>query len=99
MKSPKLFYVICLFATMGLNACSDDSGNTSAEGKATCGNGILEGEEVCDDGNAVSGDGCTKSCKIEAGWICSEPGEPCTEEDEPDEKAVCGDGKKSSEES
>lgn len=32
---------------------------------STCGNGILEGLEQCDDGNNVSGDGCSASCQIE----------------------------------
>ncbi len=27
-----------------------------------CGNGILEGNEVCDDGNNVDGDGCSANC-------------------------------------
>src|SRR5262245_42443019 len=31
----------------------------------TCGNGILEPGEQCDDGNTVSGDGCSGSCQIE----------------------------------
>lgn len=41
--------------------------------------------EECDDGNAASGDGCTSTCTIEAGWICSMPGEACHEPE-------CGDG-------
>jgi cysteine-rich repeat protein len=32
---------------------------------AICGNGILESGEQCDDGNRVSGDGCSSSCKLE----------------------------------
>lgn len=32
---------------------------------AKCGNKILDGAEECDDGNAVSGDGCTSTCKLE----------------------------------
>lgn len=28
-----------------------------------CGNSIIEGGEVCDDGNIVSGDGCASDCK------------------------------------
>ncbi|MEK6897278.1 MAG: DUF4215 domain-containing protein, partial [Nanoarchaeota archaeon] len=30
-----------------------------------CGNGIVEQGEQCDDGNAISGDGCSSQCKIE----------------------------------
>ena len=29
-----------------------------------CGNGIVEGEEQCDDGNQESGDGCSPVCKV-----------------------------------
>jgi cysteine-rich repeat protein len=28
-----------------------------------CGDGILDGGEVCDDGNVVGGDGCSADCK------------------------------------
>ena len=31
-----------------------------------CGNGIKEGAEQCDDGNAVNGDGCDNNCTITA---------------------------------
>ena len=30
-----------------------------------CGNGIIEGSEQCDDGNNISGDGCSAACIIE----------------------------------
>ena len=38
-----------------------------------CGNGIIEAPETCDDGNGVSGDGCSNSCQIETGtgWNCA----------------------------
>src|SRR5947207_6482614 len=32
---------------------------------ATCGNGVAEGAEECDDGNTVSGDGCSATCQLE----------------------------------
>jgi len=52
---------------------------------AVCGNGILTSNEACDDGNTVSGDGCSGDCKtIEPGWQCRMPGKPCTPQ--------CGDG-------
>lgn len=31
-----------------------------------CGNGNVEGNESCDDGNTVSGDGCSASCQAES---------------------------------
>ncbi len=38
---------------------------------ASCGNGSLETPEVCDDGNTVSGDGCTNLCQSEMGFSCT----------------------------
>ena len=35
-----------------------------------CGNGRIEGYEMCDDGNSVEGDGCDAICRIESGWTC-----------------------------
>jgi cysteine-rich repeat protein len=35
-----------------------------------CGDGRLEQSEVCDDGNATAGDGCTAACLVETGWQC-----------------------------
>lgn len=48
-----------------------------------CGDGVISGDEVCDDGNVVSGDGCSADCKttglcangiIDPGEQCGEPG-------------------------
>jgi cysteine-rich repeat protein len=44
----------------------------------------VEGGEMCDDGNATSGDGCSAACAVEAGWTCAGPGRPCA--------TRCGDG-------
>lgn len=30
-----------------------------------CGNGFVDGDETCDDGNTQSGDGCTSQCQLE----------------------------------
>ena len=39
---------------------------------STCGNGIREGSEECDDGNRVDGDGCSASCLLEnASGLCA----------------------------
>jgi cysteine-rich repeat protein len=40
-----------------------------------CGDGMIVGNEMCDDGNANAGDGCA-GCNIEPGWLCS--GQPST---------------------
>ncbi|MFA7718138.1 MAG: myxococcus cysteine-rich repeat containing protein, partial [Candidatus Absconditabacterales bacterium] len=37
----------------------------------TCGNGIQEGTEACDDGNTDNGDGCSSICIVESGYTCS----------------------------
>jgi|SRR5581483_5363580 len=54
-----------------------------------CDNGLLEPGEQCDDGNVLSGDGCSAACTLEAG--CGngvvEPGEECD-----DHNTVAGDG-------
>ena len=51
-------------------------------GGLTCGNGLIEVGETCDDGNTSNNDGCSSVCGIENGWQCS--GEPsvCTDIDE-----------------
>ncbi|APR80127.1 Multiple EGF-like-domain protein 3 precursor [Minicystis rosea] len=50
----------------------------------TCGDGTLGGAEACDDGNTVSGDGCSATCTIESGYTCSGSPSACA--------TVCGDG-------
>jgi cysteine-rich repeat protein/predicted outer membrane repeat protein len=46
----------------------DDAG-----GESTCGNGSIENDEACDDGNIVGGDGCSEDCEsIESGFVCIE---------------------------
>src|SRR5262249_41610059 len=43
-----------------------------------CGDGILQEGEECDDGNTVSGDGCSATCKHEVcGNHVLDPGEQC----------------------
>jgi len=43
----------------------------------TCGDGVVERSEQCDDGNTVNGDGCSRLCQIEANWDCPTEGKPC----------------------
>jgi fibro-slime domain-containing protein len=49
--------------------CRDSSGKTTAC-STSCGNGTIEPGEQCDDGNQVSGDGCSSTCQIEPGFSC-----------------------------
>ena len=55
---------------------------------AKCGNGVIDRGEECDDGNVISGDGCSHLCQIEACWACGNCGTnlPCVP------TPVCGDG-------
>ncbi|MGI5863171.1 MAG: DUF4215 domain-containing protein [Myxococcales bacterium] len=51
-----------------------------------CGDGLVEGDETCDDGQTppASGDGCSETCQIEQGWVCETPGSAC--------ERTCGNG-------
>jgi fibro-slime domain-containing protein len=44
---------------------------------SSCGDGIVFGNEECDDGNLRDGDGCSSSCKVEEGYVCNNDA-PCT---------------------
>jgi len=50
----------------------------------SCGDGLLDMGEACDDGDSTLGDGCNGTCEVEAGFTCA--GEPsvCA--------GICGDG-------
>ncbi len=54
----------------GEPSCTDN-GCTSS-----CGDGLIIGEEQCDDGNGISGDGCSETCQQEPGYVC-EQAPPC----------------------
>lgn len=45
--------------------------------RGTCGNGRREPDEQCDDGNKISGDGCSSTCALECGdaglGLCIDP--------------------------
>ena len=72
----------------------DDDDTTCAQSDAcaptaVCGDKKIEGAEVCDDGNAIPGDGCSGTCQIEPGYTCPTPGETCIYT----VAVSCGDGK------
>ncbi|HYQ44146.1 MAG TPA: DUF4215 domain-containing protein [Polyangiaceae bacterium] len=51
-----------------------------------CGDGKLDDDEACDDGNRTDGDGCLGNClATQPGFSCSPPGRPCHE------LVICGD--------
>lgn len=41
-----------------------------------CGDSAIVGDEACDDGNTTAGDGCSATCAVETGFVCS--GAPST---------------------
>jgi len=58
------------------------------EDPVTCGNGMLDAGEACDDGNAIDGDGCQADCVLpRCGDGIVDPGEGCD-----DGNAIDGDG-------
>ncbi|MEO0324894.1 MAG: DUF4215 domain-containing protein [Myxococcota bacterium] len=69
--------------------CLNRAGDCTAEACfliVECGNGVLEGEEACDDRNTAGGDGCAADCsRVEDGWACPRAGVACR-------AAACGDG-------
>lgn len=38
----------------------------------SCGDGVLDFNEDCDDGNTLGCDGCDTHCHLEEGWICGD---------------------------
>ena len=52
-------------------ACGGDDGgannnnNNGSGSQGVCGDGALASNEMCDDGNTLSGDGCASNCQIE----------------------------------
>lgn len=49
----------------GLADCHDPACAAEPACQPPCGNGVLDPGELCDDGNAVSGDGCDANCQVE----------------------------------
>jgi cysteine-rich repeat protein len=45
-------------------------GGSDNHNSATCGDGVLSGNEQCDDGNTTSGDGCSSVCMKETPNTC-----------------------------
>eukprot|EP00960_Hanusia_phi_P007827 223922-Hanusia_phi.AAC.4 len=54
--------------------CDCDAGYYSIDCslRYRCGDGIVTAPEECDDGNSVSGDGCSSTCQVEQGWECDQ---------------------------
>lgn len=71
----------------GIDLPDDDLGGITDPPTMNCGDGVLDDDEACDDGNKDSGDGCGSNCRyLEPGYVCPEAGKPCRQ------IAKCGDG-------
>ncbi len=85
MRTPTRFLTVLVL--IGIN-CSPATAEQAFEGwranravlmgLSVCGNSLLEDGEQCDDGNNVSGDGCSDTCQVENGFNCSIPMPPDT---------------------
>jgi fibro-slime domain-containing protein len=58
-------------------AVPDASSSIDRPSGGTCGDGVMERNEGCDDGNTISGDGCSRICQVESNWNCPKEGQPC----------------------
>ena len=65
---------------------TSSSSTTSGSGGSTtvCGDGVVEGAEMCDDANLAPNDGCDPFCVTEPGFSCNGAPSICT--------TICGDG-------
>jgi len=64
--------VTCDKATGVAQSCDGcDTGWTAVTcTEPICGDGLVLGDETCDDGGTSGGDGCSNACQREANWIC-----------------------------
>lgn len=51
---------------LAIRACVDPDTVECRCERDVCGNGLLEADEPCDDGNTTDGDGCSAECTLEA---------------------------------
>ncbi len=87
---------LALLPTCGDDVRHGDTGDAGVDGGATCGNGLVEAGEQCDDGNQDNNDGCCNTCLhcdpcTTSHWAECTPGESVccpSAEDVPTECAV-----------
>ncbi len=46
-------------------------GGSGGGAAVSCGDGRKDLSEACDDGNTTSGDGCSMTCAVESGFVCT----------------------------
>ncbi len=61
----------------GTLSCTPSCDAINETGCYRCGDGEIDGPEVCDDGNLVDGDGCESTClAVTPGWSCTNNSTP-----------------------
>lgn len=60
--------MLAVLLVLGGRAVADDEPSHTP----TCGDGVIEGDEECDDGNDRIHDGCDASCRVEPLWGCGD---------------------------
>lgn len=73
LPSAELVTVACVDPA----ALAADAGQAPGPFAGNCGNGVPDDVEGCDDGNQISGDGCSHFCTLEPGWYCPGWAQPC----------------------
>ena len=63
----------------GEEASEGGESTSSGEPGAVCGDGVVEGDEECDDANMIEGDGCLSNCTRE--WFVFLTSDPATQGD------------------
>lgn len=82
---------VVVFASMATNLVPGDV-NFAQDVFAnvdTCGNGLLEAGEQCDDGNSADGDCCSSACELGTAGSACDDGDLCTRSDLCDAGGTC----------
>ena len=67
--------VACEQDTQCDSGVCNSQGSQACELANECGNGRVEDEETCDDGNNLNEDGCSSTCLLEVGVSCDKGGD------------------------
>lgn len=81
-----------LIVSDGEVASTPDTVTITVLAEGVCGNGSVEGNEQCDDGNTLDGDCCSSLCTFEPAGIPCEDGAFCTVGDTCDDAGTCQPG-------
>ncbi len=63
---------LLILAAVSHAALAESDAGNDTDTEPVCGNGRIEGDEECDDGNTRDHDHCDASCQIEPLWGCGD---------------------------